>query len=114
MKATFIETSGFTSWLRKLLQDDDYLELQVYLLANPEAGERMPRTGGFRKLRWAEHTRRKGRRGGLRIIYYWFAAENQFWMMSIYSKGTAAKLTSTQETQLKKAIQAELSTRAGK
>jgi hypothetical protein len=56
--------------LSKYLDDDEYRTLQTELAANPELGDVMPRTRGFRKMGWADARRGKGRRGGLRIIYY--------------------------------------------
>jgi len=46
----------------------------------------MPATGGFRKMRWADARRGKGRRGGLRVIYYYLASDRQIWLMTLYSK----------------------------
>jgi len=78
---------------------------------NPLAGDVMPRTGGFRKLRWADARRGKGRRGGLRGIYYWLMNDGQFWMFAIYDKDGLENLTAEQEKALKKAIDKELKTR---
>ena len=55
-----------------ILSDEDYRTLQQFLARDPEAGDIIPGTGGFRKLRWADSRRRKGKRGGLRIIYYYY------------------------------------------
>jgi len=57
----------------------------------------MPRTGGFRKLRWADARRGKGKRGGLRVIYYWLLDDGQFWMFAVYDKDELENLTSDQE-----------------
>ena len=77
------------------------------LLANPESGDLMPRTGGFRKLRWLDNRRGKGKRGGLRVIYYWLPRDAQFWMFTLYNKDEMENLTNVQEQQLKQAITAE-------
>jgi hypothetical protein len=73
----FIEAPAFARHLADYLPDDDYRELQERLAANPELGDLMPGTGGFRKIRWANARRGKGRRGGLRVIYYHFKSESQ-------------------------------------
>jgi hypothetical protein len=57
----------------------------------------MPGTGGFRKVRWADVRRGKGRRGGLRVIYYWFDGQNQIWLMTIYGKNKATDITPAQK-----------------
>ena len=50
----------------------------------------MPSTGGFRKMRWADARRGKGRRGGLRIIYYHFKSDHQIWLMTVFDKDEAS------------------------
>ena len=62
----FIEAPPFTQLLPDFLRDDEYRELQQHLSRDPEAGDVMPGTGGFRKLRWADTRRGKGKRGVLK------------------------------------------------
>ena len=111
MRTVFFETTIFTTSVGQYLTDDEYRELQAYMQGNPLAGDVMPRTGGFRKLRWAHARRGKGRRGGLRVIYYWLMNDGQFWMFAIYDKDELENLTAEQEKALKKAIDKELKTR---
>lgn len=73
----FIEAPAFTRYVAQYLDDDEYRLLQNRLAINPDLGDVMPGTGGFRKLRWADPRRDKGRRSGLRIIYYYFLADQQ-------------------------------------
>lgn len=82
----FIEAPAFTRHLPEYLSDDDYREFQIRLAANPELGDVMPGTGGFRKLRWADVRRGKGRRGGLRIIYYYFGSDHQIWLTTLQQR----------------------------
>ncbi len=110
----FIEAPSFTCYLPKYLTDDEYLRLQTLIAADPERGDLMPGTGGFRKLRWADPTRGKGRRGGLRIIYYFFLADQQIWLMTLYDKDEAADLTPKEKKMLKNAIEVELQARQAK
>lgn len=114
MKAIFFETSIFTATLSNYLSDDQYQQVQRRLLTTPECGVVMPRTGGFRKLRWVDNRRGKGKRGGLRIIYYWLNQQGQFWMFAIYDKDEMENLTAEQEKQLKQAITDELKARGAK
>ena len=107
----FIEAPAFTRHVAEYLPDDEYRELQIQLAANPQRGDLMPGTGGFRKLRWRDPRRGKGRRGGLRIIYYCFLADQQIWLMTVYDKDEASDLSSKQVKALKSALEAELQSR---
>ena len=81
---TFIESSIFKRMLPVYLNDDEYSELQQFLIQHPDAGEIVPRSGGLRKLRWARPG--AGKRGGLRIIYFVRYQPNEFWMLTLYAK----------------------------
>jgi hypothetical protein len=107
----FLETPAFTRHLSSYLGDDEYAALQAFLAANPEAGEVMPGTGGFRKLRWSDERRGKGKRGGLRVIYYFLTQDAQVWLLTLVGKDEAADLTPDQKRQLRAAIAAELQAR---
>jgi hypothetical protein len=110
----FVEAPPFTRHLSEYLSEDGYKDLQARLGANPELGDLMPGTGGFRKVRWADARRGKGRRGGLRIIYYHFPSDHQIWLMTVYNKDEASDLTAQQKKALKVAIETELAARAAK
>jgi hypothetical protein len=86
----FVETSIFTERITRLLTDDEYHELQAMLSDQPRAGHVIPGTGGLRKLRWRAASR--GKRGGLRIIYYCWSA-NRLYMLFAYDKATQGDLT---------------------
>ena len=110
----FIEAPAFTRHLRSYLDDDEYRNLQTRLADNPDLGDLMPGTGGFRKLRWGDARRGKGRRGGLRIIYYHFPSDHQIWLMTVYDKNEASDLTAAEKRTLKGEIEGELKTRAAR
>jgi hypothetical protein len=107
----FIEAPAFSRHVADYLSAEDYRALQEELAANPELGDVMPDTGGFRKLRWADPARGKGRRGGLRIIYYYFATDHQVWLVTLYSKDEASDLTAREKKALKAAVLRELQAR---
>jgi hypothetical protein len=81
---TFIESSVFERILPSYLDDDEYSELQQFLIQNPDAGEVVPGSGGVRKIRWARSG--TGKRGGLRVIYFVRYKPNELWMLTLYSK----------------------------
>ncbi len=103
----FVESPLCTQLLPEYLTDDEYAALQRYLVNGPEAGDVMPGTGGFRKVRWADRRRGQGRRGGLRVIYYLFEQEGQIWFLTLYGKDEAEDLTRNQKRLLKAGIDEE-------
>ena len=111
MKLVFFEAPIFTRTLPDYLDDESYRALQRLLLNAPEAGDVMPGTGGFRKLRWEDPRRGKGKRGGLRIIYYYLPADRQIWFFTIFGKDEAVDLSHEEKKVLKRAIQTELALR---
>ena len=110
----FIEAPAFSRYLSSYLDADSYRELQLVLAENPELGAVMPGTGGFRKLRWADLRRGKGKRGGLRLVYFHFPSDHQIWLMTVYDKDEAEDLTMPEKKLLKAALEAELEARASK
>jgi len=110
----FIEAPAFSRYVSDYLADEEYREFQSRLALNPELGDLIPGTGGFRKLRWADPRRGKGRRGGLRFIYYYFKAEQKVWLMTLYDKDEASDLTPKEKKALRSALEAELKARQGR
>jgi hypothetical protein len=88
---TFVETKLFSKLVQEYLTDDEYAVLQQSLIAQPEAGDVIPGSGGVRKLRWGVAGR--GKRGGLRVIYYLRTREGQIWMLTLYAKNKAENIS---------------------
>ena len=86
----FIEAPIFTKYIYNYLDDEDYSALQQTLALRPDAGKVIPGSGGLRKLRWAGSGR--GKRGGLRIIYYWLSEDGQIWLLTVYAKNEAENI----------------------
>ena len=101
MKAVFVELPPFERYRSQYLDDDAFMRLQRLLMVNPDAGALIPGAGGLRKLRFADEGRGKGKRGGLRVIYYWWDAGLQFWLFTIYDKDELSDLTKAQRETLK-------------
>ncbi|MCI0693148.1 type II toxin-antitoxin system RelE/ParE family toxin [candidate division KSB1 bacterium] len=102
----FIEAPIFTRRLKTLLTEEEYRELQNELIKRPEAGAVIRGSGGLRKLRWSVSGR--GKRGGVRVIYYWFLSQEQFLMLFIYPKSEQDDLTPEQMKRLKAIVEQEL------
>ncbi len=101
-----IETSIFTKRIKEAMSDDSYRELQNILIACPETGKIMKGSGGIRKVRWG--TDDQGKRGGIRVIYYWTVNDNQIFMLLVYPKKERDNLTKQQLSLLKKIVKREL------
>ena len=112
MKAVFIEMPVFEKYRSDYLNDDEYLELQNGLLKAPGKGAVIQGTGGLRKIRWSDDHRGKGKRSGIRIIYYYYVTGSQFWMFTIYDKDEATNLTKEQKKALKKMLEKEVTQRS--
>lgn len=87
---SFVETSLFTRLVPHYFSDEEYGELQLALAADPELGPVIPGSGGVRKLRWGQPGR--GKRGGVRVIYYVKRQDGVIWMLTIYAKNQAATI----------------------
>ncbi|AEG70749.1 hypothetical protein [Ralstonia solanacearum] len=107
MDATPIELPGEHD-----LSDDEYSALQQELLAQPDAGDVIKGTGGLRKLRFSDKRRGKGKRGGLRVIYYHWDGSSQFWMFVVYDKDEAADLSSDERKVLARLLEQEVKARS--
>ena len=94
----FIETPLFTKKICNFLSDEEYRFLQEDLNGNPELGDKIKGTGGLRKLRWG--IAGKGKRGGARIIYYWYSSEWKIYMITVYKKSEKEDLTKDQLKQV--------------
>lgn len=111
MKAVFVELPAFGRHRADYLNDEAFRDLQDALMRNPEAGEVIEGTGGLRKVRFADRRRGKGKRSGLRVIYYWWSAGMQFWLYTLYDKDEMADLSPEQRKALKSMLKAELESR---
>jgi hypothetical protein len=112
MQATFWELPSFARRRGHYLNDNEYRALQIALMRNPEQGALVPGSGGMRKLRYGDASRGKGKRGGLRIIYFWRESAAQFWLFTIYGKDEMVDLTATQLQVLRIRLQQELQARS--
>jgi len=96
---TVIETPSFLREAASVLNDDERSEAVFFLASNPEAGDIMPDTGGGRKLRWRAPGR--GKRGGLRVIYYYHNASMPLFLLNVFAKNERANLTKAERNEMK-------------
>jgi len=88
------------------LPDDEYRRLQLALVLRPEQGALVPSGQGLRKLRWGRPGR--GKRGGLRVLYYWDKEAETVYLLFVYEKSRQADLTPDQAKALGRLIREEL------
>ena len=100
-----IETSIFTRQVQSLLDDDSYRHLQINLILRPDAGDLIPGGGGLRKIRWG--ARGHGKRGGVRVIYYWAVQQDRILLLLLYAKNEQENLTADQLKVLRKIVEEE-------
>ena len=105
VRLTFSETSIFTRQITGLLSEDELNALQWVLMGNPERGDLIRGSGGLRKIRWAGSGR--GKRGGLRVIYYWHVPGSTILFLLAYPKNEQENLTPAQLKVLNSIIQSE-------
>jgi hypothetical protein len=98
----FIETPIFTKLVIDLISDDEYRKLQLALVLRPEAGKIIPGSGGLRKIRWKISG--SGKRGGLRLIYFWDVPDDIIYMLLIYKKSKQENLTPNQLKALRNLV----------
>jgi hypothetical protein len=99
---TFIETKLFTRLVHDYFTDDEYAELQNSIVASPEAGDLIRGSGGVRKLRWGVAGR--GKRGGVRVIYYLRLRQGQVWMLTLYAKNEAESISAAVLKKIKEEL----------
>lgn len=101
----FVEMPAFTAAVLKHVPEDQYKDLQKLLVADPEAGDVIPGCKGLRKLRWRAEGR--GKRGGVRILYYWAVEQDQILLLDLFAKNESDDLTPRQYKILKAYVSEE-------
>lgn len=107
MKALFVELPAFLRFRSTYLSDEAFRGLQNALMQHSQAGDVIEATGGLRKLRQGDPRRGKGKRGGLRVIYFWWEAGRQFWLFTLYDKDEMDDLGAKEKKALKDMLKRE-------
>ncbi len=96
------ESHAFTHQVDAMLSREDYRALQLHLVGRPDAGAVIPGGGGLRKLRWALAGR--GKRGGARVIYYWYVEASRIYLLLLYAKNERDDLSPEQKRMLQRLV----------
>ena len=99
---TVLETPFFLRKAEGLLTEDERGKLVTFLAVTPVAGDLIPETGGVRKLRWA--AKGKGKRSGVRVIYYFHSEAFPLFLLNVYAKNQQANLTKAERNELKELV----------
>ncbi len=102
---TVVELTTFLRAAAKVWGDDERAEFVDFVAANPEAGDVIPETGGLRKVRWGRQG--TGKRGGVRVIYYYYDMGSPLYLITVYAKAAREDLTPDEKRTLT-ALAAEL------
>ena len=99
---TIAETHLFVRQAADVWKDGERMAFVDFIAANPEAGDVIPDTGGLRKVRWSRQG--TGKRGGVRVIYFYHDCDMPLYLMLIYAKAQRADLTPDEKRRAKALI----------
>lgn len=88
---TVAETLPFLRQAARLWDEDEHTAFIDYIASNPESGDVIPDSGGIRKLRWRRAG--TGKRGGVRVIYFYHDETMPLYLLMIYAKARQADWT---------------------
>lgn len=98
--AEIVSLSGYESQVSALLNEEERLAMEFFIACAPEDHPAIAGAGGFRKARWAR--RGKGKRGGLRVVYFFLAGPGRIYMAAIYAKSRKETLSAADQNVLAK------------
>lgn len=98
-----VETPTFVRLAEAYWNDGDRGEFINFIAANPDAGDVVPGSGGLRKIRWGRAGR--GKRGGVRVIYYNRLADGEIWLLLIYGKSAQDNIPAHVLRQIKEELE---------
>lgn len=94
----FVESAAFSRRIYEVLSEAELMALERLLVIRPDSGDLIPGSGGLRKIRVASGG--KGKRGGSRVIYYWYVTPEKIQLCRIYEKSSQANLSQTEINQI--------------
>lgn len=97
---TVVETPGYLKAAEAIFSVEERSQIVAQIAANPECGDVMQGTGGFRKVRLARSG--MGKRGGARLIYIVRGEAFPIFLITVYAKNEKQNLTKQQRNQLAK------------
>lgn len=96
---TVIETPTFQKQAEAIWTEDERLAFISWISQNPLAGDVISGADGARKVRWSAAG--KGKRGGVRVIYFNLVEQDVIVLITLYQKSNQANI---QASDIKKAV----------
>ena len=103
MKAAVFATAQYERQARRLLTELEIAAMEASIAADPEAHPVVSGTGGLRKARWGRQG--KGKRGGVRVVYYYWFSDNEVYMLFMYAKNEQADMDAAGRKAAKKFVE---------
>jgi len=100
---TVVETPTFVRLAQDWWSEEERMGFIDFIAANPEAGDVVPESGGLRKIRWGRTGR--GKRGGVRVIYYNRLTQGEIWLLLIYGKSVQDNIPAHVLRQIKEELE---------
>ena len=101
-RITVAELESFIKSSNKIMKEDEIKEFIDHISLNPKTGDVIPDTGGIRKVRWK--IKNKGKRGGARIIYFYYNENVPLFLLYAYAKNEETDLSSTKKKVMKNLV----------
>jgi hypothetical protein len=108
---TVVELPEFSRTAAKIWSEEELVAFIDYIAAHPLAGVVVEGTGGIRKVRWSRAG--AGKRGGVRVVYYYLDDDFPLFLLSIFAKNTKADLDAGEKRQAADFVRALKSSRKG-
>ena len=99
---TVVEVEPFPSRADSVWSEDARLEFISFIAHNPEAGDLIVGGGGIRRVRWARQG--AGKRGGVRVIYYFRNRSMPLFLLTVYAKSRRDDLSLAELKAMKKLV----------
>ncbi len=108
---TLVEVPPFGRKASACMTEAEIDDLKLFVAMNPEAGAKLRGSGGLRKVRWA--TGAKGKRGGVRVIYFYYDDSIPLFLMTVYPKADKASLSAKELAELRRLAEMIVNTYKG-
>jgi len=99
---TVVEVEPFPSKADRVWKEEERLEFISFIASHPMAGDRIPGSGGVRKVRWTRQG--KGKRGGVRVIYYYHDPSLPLFLLTVYAKSKKDDLSAEELRAMRKLV----------